>query len=477
MSDEHDLIGTLHDHARNHPGRWAVVSPRVRLTYDGLARRVAAQASVLERRGLGSPVGIHCADEVRHLQLCLALTRIGLASFTLPSHESPEQRTALLAATGAAAVVEEGDAIDPADSDPADSNPVDFEAGTEPDLAQPETAGGAPLLFTTSGTTGEAKIVVHSDANLVAQAPRHVSPGERFACLGSIEHNFAKRHRLYCVAVGATNVFVDRRLGPPLEQCRALEIDTLHLTAYQAQELLAQASPGEWRGTRIKLGGSHVPVALRQQLRAEVTDTLQCGYGTTETGAICFTDAGDARVDESVGRALPGMEIRILGAEEGASTRGEVAIRCAGMFSGYLGRPDRTAARLVDGWFHTGDLGYLDDERRLHLCGRADDMFVFNSLNIYPQDVEAQICAHPGVADAAVLPRHSAVHGDVPVALVVFSPTAEGDVASLKKALRAELGLRSPRQITVVDRIPRNGAGKILRREARALLEGGEGRP
>ena len=149
---------------------------------------------------------------------------------------------------------------------------------------------------------------------------------------------------------------------------------------------------------------------------------------------------------------------------------GEVAIRCSGMFEGYLNRPETTAARLSEGWFYTGDTGRLDEAGRLRLSGRSDDMFVFNSMNNHPQDIEAQICQHPDVADAAVLPKHSAVHGDVPVALVVFEAGAEADVRGLKKFVRELVGLRTPRQFTVVEAVPRNAAGKILREKARALL-------
>jgi acyl-coenzyme A synthetase/AMP-(fatty) acid ligase len=140
------------------------------------------------------------------------------------------------------------------------------------------------------------------------------------------------------------------------------------------------------------------------------------------------------------------------------------------MFQAYLNQPEATQARLVNDWFHTGDTGWLDDQHRLHLSCRTDDMFVFNSINIHPQDIEAQICQYPSVVDAAVLPKHSPVHGDVPVALVVFADGVSPDLRDLKKFVRDSAGLRTPRQFTIVDRIPRNATGKILRAEAQLLL-------
>jgi acyl-CoA synthetase (AMP-forming)/AMP-acid ligase II len=442
------LVGRLISHARQSPSHEAVVTPRLRLTYAELAARVAAQARRLRDAGVSrdSVVGITCPDDVQHLVLCLAAASLGATFCTIPSHDSERQRQDLAARCGVTHLF---------GAEPA--------ASTAPDV--PEDAGDAVVLFSTSGTTGEPKVVRLHGADLVAQAPRHVqSPGERFVCLATMEHNFARRHRLYCVAQGATNVFVDATPERLVAQCRELAVSVMHLSAFQAQELLAMPGVESLRGMRLKLGGSHVPAALRQQLRREVTPILQAGYGTTETGAIAFTDPDDADDGESVGRPLPGIEVRV------DAQTGELSIRCAGMFRGYLGRPELTAAALRDGWFHTGDVGHLDAQGRIHLRGRSDDMFVFNSMNIHPQDLESQLRQFPAVADAAVLPRRSPVHGDIPVALIVAAGDSAPDLPALRAFMRERVGVRCPRQFIVVDRIPRNAAGKIIRAEAQRML-------
>ena len=141
------------------------------------------------------------------------------------------------------------------------------------------------------------------------------------------------------------------------------------------------------------------------------------------------------------------------------------------MFRGYLDDPDATRLRLRESWFHTGDLGRIDSDGRIHLCGRADDMFTFNSINIYPQDLEAQICKHAGVAEALVLPVRSAVHGSIPAALLVAEPDVALDLKSLRSSLRKQLGNRAPRKITIVDSLPRTSTGKLSRREAIQIPE------
>jgi acyl carrier protein len=334
-------------------------------------------------------------------------------------------------------------------------------------------AATACLLFSTSGTTGTPKLVIHHDSDLVAQAHRHVgSPLERFACLASIEHNFAKRHRLYCLAVGATNVFLDDNEENLVAQCQLLNVNVLHVSAFQAQRLLAATDINQLANIRLKLGGSHVPDSLRCQLRENITEHLQAGYGTTETGAIAFTEPNDFDKGESVGKPLPGIEVRVVSADRkdlNIGEHGELAIRCKGMFRGYLDNPDVTAARLHEGWFYTGDIGYIDHQNRIHLSGRSDDMFVFNSMNIYPQDIESTIRQYQGIIDVAVLPKSSNIHGNIPIALVVFDRSAKVKLSKLEKFSKEKLGIRSPRQFIIVEEIPRNAAGKISRQEALSL--------
>lgn len=465
MAAHDSLIDRLSHHAAVSGDHDAIVTPTFTLSYSQLLGLVQAQAGKFENAGISadSVVGICCADDPKHLVLCLAAVYLGSTSVTIPSHETADMQSRFAGLCGTTHAVDQAIAIAPA-------SPESF-IDRVPIMAP---AVVAKLLFATSGTTGVSKLVVHHDSDLVAQAYRHIeSRQERFACLAAMEHNFVKRHRLYCVATGATNVFLEARPDNLVQQCRSLALDVLHVSAFQAQELLAIANISELRGIRLKLGGSHVPGLLRQQLREKVSGTLQAGYGTTETGAIAFTDPDDANAGESVGRPLPGIEVQAVTSDRvpvANGETGELAVRCEGMFREYLKNPDLTTARLDKGWFYTGDIGYLDEEQRIHLRGRLDDMFVFNSMNIYPQDIEATICRHPDVADAAVLPKRSAVHGDIPVALIVFNKNTEPDLYAVEKFVRRLVGMRCPRQFTRVDEIPRNATGKIMRTDAGGLL-------
>lgn len=450
-----NLFARLEEHASTQPNKVAVTQLNGDLTYSQLLAKVEQLRETLEGEQVKpeSVVGVSYNEDIQHLIDCLALDAIGATMFALGAHDSEAQQHALAERCGATHFLQDGKVI-PALVAESVLNPADE----------------ARHLFTTSGTTGQPKLVIQPSSSLVAQAPRHVESDNRFLCLASMEHNFARRHRLYCVAMGATNVFLENA-DELVSNCQQLGVNVLHVSAFQAQELLGVENCAALSGIKLKLGGSHVSASLREQLKSRITPNLYAGYGTTETGAIAFTDPADSGSGETVGRALAGLKIRIIsddGSIAAPNVEGEITIASDGLFTGYLGQPQLTDERLQQGWFHTGDIGVLDDDGRLTVCGRADDMFVFNSMNIFPQDLEACLCLHPDVVDAAVMPKRSEVHGDIPVALV--RTTADANLRELKRYMREKAGARCPRQFVQVATIPRNAAGKIERTKLADLL-------
>ena len=459
------LNGRLIHHAETKPDHDAIISPSLKISYFQLKQLIEVQAAIFLQDGIScdSVIGIKCASDIEHLILTLAAISIGATSFTIPSHEEDLVQNAISNNCGATMIVD-------------DNNAIDLKKfANSPNTSRLDSKKTACLLFSTSGTTGAPKIVVHQDIGLVSQAHRHInSEQERFICLASVEHNFVKRHRLYCLAMGATNIFINNKQESLVEECLSLDVNVMHVSAFQAQELLALPNISTLSNLRLKLGGSHVHASLREKIRKNITQNMQAGYGTTETGAISFTHSSDLDDDNSVGRALPGIEIRIVSPSRATLAKGEhgeLAIRCEGMFREYLGNAELTLSRLENGWFYTGDIGYLDDEQRIHLSGRCDDMFTFNSINIYPQDIESQLQQFPGIADAAVLPKTSSLHGNIPIALVSFDKNIKPDLPALKKFMKKQAGIRCPRQFTIVDEIPRNTSGKISRHEALHLCK------
>jgi long-chain acyl-CoA synthetase len=138
---------------------------------------------------------------------------------------------------------------------------------------------------------------------------------------------------------------------------------------------------------------------------------------------------------------------------------------------GYLNRPEETAAVLVDGWLHTGDIGLLDDDGYLYIVDRKKDMLLYKGYNVYPRELEELLIAHPSVAEAAVVGRRQAEVGELPVAFVVKAPGHDSTAEQLIDAVNAKvLPYKRIRELRFIERIPVSAAGKVLKRELRKQL-------
>lgn len=228
----------------------------------------------------------------------------------------------------------------------------------------------------------------------------------------------------------------------------------------------------------IAYGASPIPLT---QLRAAMK-LFGCGfvqqYGMTESaGTICALPPDDHDRDGnahmlSAGKALPWCEIAILdeaGDKLCARSPGEIALRGPTIMAGYWNRPDETrAAFTVDGWFRTGDAGYLDEEGYLYVVDRVKDMIVSGGENVYPAEVENALTDHPQVIEAAVIGIPDDHWGEAVHAIVVVREDCTVDGPALRGWLRGRIaGFKIPKAIELAVALPRNAGGKLLRRQLR----------
>ena len=151
---------------------------------------------------------------------------------------------------------------------------------------------------------------------------------------------------------------------------------------------------------------------------------------------------------------------------------GEICCRGPAVFGGYHGDPQATAKALRGGWFHTGDLGRMDERGLLHITGRESDMYISGGSNVYPREVEEVLLAHPGVAEVAVLGLPDPKWGEIGAAVVVRAPDASAlDAATLLAHLEGRLArYRWPHHVFFWDALPKSGYGKIVKKDVRRLL-------
>jgi acyl-CoA synthetase (AMP-forming)/AMP-acid ligase II len=182
----------------------------------------------------------------------------------------------------------------------------------------------------------------------------------------------------------------------------------------------------------------------------------------------------------SAGQEAVGAEVRIVG-EDGcdlaAGDVGEVLIKSRSVIQGYWKMPELNREIIQDGWFHTGDLGYLDEERYLFIVDRMKDMIISGGTNIYPKEIEEVFYAHPAVAEAAVVGVPDELWGESVKALVVLRDNHQAAEAELIDYCKDRLaGYKKPKSVEFLEELPKNPSGKILKRVLREKYWAGEAR-
>ncbi len=240
---------------------------------------------------------------------------------------------------------------------------------------------------------------------------------------------------------------------------------------------LPQDQVARWSSVRFCVsGGSALPVAVLQGFERRFGLPVLEGDGPTECSPVtCVNPLNGERKPGSVGLPVPDVDMCILdgdGRELPNGELGEVCVRGPNVMKGYLNRPEADAETFFSEWLRTGDLGYRDDDGYFFLVDRIKDMLIVNGMNVYPRIVEEALYRHPAVAEAAVVGEPHDLHGEIPVAHVVLKEGQSADGAGLRAWCRGELGSHEvPRKVLIRDALPRNAAGKILKRELRKAGE------
>jgi long-chain acyl-CoA synthetase len=449
------------------------------IRYGALAQASRRVAAWLLRAGIapGDRVGLSLRDEYAHLLACLALLRLGCVQVALASHEPPAMRGALAGRLGLAVVVG-----NEAPKGCALLRP-DLEAvTTDRGLDAVALPAAAPLragfVFQSSGTTGQPKLVLMTESVLATQAAITAGFGRVRHRLATNEYSNGKRLQLQTLWVGGTEVLANNSIGRTLaETCAAHGVDRLNLAPLRAARLAEELDrPGAPRwpaATSIMISGGPVPGAVRQALMARATRNVLVNLGCTEAGGIAMAGPDDhALHPDTVGVPFPGVTVEVVDDDGRPLPRGEVGalrVRGAGCVLGYLDDPAATARAFRDGWFLPGDAAWFTPGGALVHAGRVDDMMNLGTIKVFPAEIEAVAAGFPGLADCAAFALRSAALGDIPMLAAV---AREGfDTAALLAHCRARLGLRAPRKVVVVPALPRNAAGKVLRRDLAAAAQ------
>jgi acyl-CoA synthetase (AMP-forming)/AMP-acid ligase II len=356
----------------------------------------------------------------------------------------------------------------------------------------PEAEGSSGLgssMIYTSGTTGHPK---------GAWRPTGVSREYVMQLIQTFEFNQADVH-LVCgpgyhsavaafmathQALGATNV-----IQPKFEADGALDLIERHrvTTTFMAPTMLQrlidaqELRPRDVSSLRaLILSAAPCPYALKVRANDALGQVLWEAYGSTETVFNTVLRPEDQlRKPGSCGTAMPGQEIRLVGAD-GQEVRngepGEFMVRNSSLAE-YYNRPEATDRSLHEGFFAVGDVAYRDDEGYYYICDRQVDMVISGGVNIYPAEVEAVLHAHPAVMDAAVIGVPDEEWGESVKAVIQLRPGMDANAEELISFCDERLaGYKKPRSVDFVDDLPRDATGKLLKRRIREPYWAGTGR-
>jgi long-chain acyl-CoA synthetase len=341
------------------------------------------------------------------------------------------------------------------------------------------------VLLYTGGTTGRAKGVMISHASLnftghAVESAAHVDGVTRNLMTLPLAHAYGILITTAGLHAPQRPVTVLMRWFDPgafLTLVQEQQVHSAPLVPSMIQMLLAQPVE-EFDLSSLRYFGSGaapLPPEVVDEVRRRLPwVSIRQGYGLSETAALVSTNPAGREKEGSVGLPIPGAEVRILDIDDRplpAGEPGEICVRSPAVMQGYWRAPEATADTIRDGWLHTGDIGYLDDEGYLFIVDRKKDLIIRGGFNVYPRDVEDALLEHPAIAGAGVVGRPDERRGEEVVAFVALSePDAVSEAELLEWARQRIGGYKYPREVHIIDAIPLTAVGKLDRKALRRLL-------
>ncbi|HUN31542.1 MAG TPA: AMP-binding protein [Trebonia sp.] len=454
-------------------GRVALVFEDEVYTHGRLEKLAGAYAAALTARGVkpGDRVALMGSNRPEWVAAVLATWRVGAAvALFSPSWKQAETEHAIGIVSPACGI---GDHPVLAGLLPTVRFDDDITGTCPPAPADPDAE--AVLVFS-SGTTGLPKAVRHTHRGLAAAIAHwrdclELTSADRLQVTTPPSHILGILNIVTCLELG-----IWLRLHPRFDLDRVLRCvarDRITVEMAVAPIALAMARHPDLESydlssLRFIMWGA-TPVTT--SVARVVTDRSGVGwvpaYGASENPVITCNPVRGARLD-SVGKAAAGVELRVVSLEDGsvlpAGEAGELQLRSPSLMAGYLPAAE-TAQSMADGWYRTGDVGYIEPDGWVHLTDRCKEMIKVRGFQVAPAEVEGVLLGHPSVADAAVFGVPDEASGESIIAAVVLAPGAQAAPHALAGHVAERLAsYKKPRQVLIVDAIPRLPSGKALRR-------------
>jgi acyl-CoA synthetase (AMP-forming)/AMP-acid ligase II len=486
--------------AQRHPDRLALIAESSSITYAELEQSALGLVRLLKEQGVkpGDTVVLLAPNSIGFVAAFFGSLMAGAVVSTLSPDSGPGELATMIAMCAPAAAVcvrRDADRDFAAELGPLlPSNAVWMEDPDQPPWAPLEDRSiiverdpDAPALVAfTSGSTGVPKGAVHRAETLVHTGERYlidVLNGEPATLLATLPlyHLGGMTLLLFPALYGGGTLVLLERFGVQ-QFIGAIEkhrVDVVMAIPAMMELLflrvdLSQRDISSVR--KVVMGGSVVPNRLVLECAKAFNSRVYVGYGLTECPGFCvITSSGDdvAELGPYVGRATVGYEMSVRddgGRAVGPNESGEVCLRSHYAMLEYLHNPEATAAVLdAEGWFHTGDLGFLSPDGKLTIHGRKKEMYIRGGFNVYPREVEDAIGSHAGVSQVAIHSIPDAVLGERGYGWVVREPGSDVSEEEIRQHLAEQLAYyKAPDVLRFVNELPMNAIGKT---DKKALLE------
>lgn len=500
------------DARRDPEGQCFVRASGERLNFSQVSTDVSRLAQSLQDQGLkkGDRLAVMAVDSVEYIELILASMRLGTIVIPLNFRLTVDEAMHLLGATQPAALfassryaetlartkVELGGAlkfvagveasVDGADTDVRGLIASVAGEGIVEGCTSDEDILALPL---TSGTTGTPKGVLQSQRMIKAVTNQGVVELrlllDDFAYSGApMFHISGMGHIFYLLSRGGSSLIlpqfeVDTVLhwmqDGGLTRCMLIPSMVISLLNHPD---VRKSSYDKLRA--IMYGGAPIaPSVIREMIEIFDCDLFNgFGAGTEAGGQAMFTPedhrralAGQEELFGSIGKPIYAVDLKLCDADGNEVPRGEIGeihTRSDTVMSGYLNQPELTAASFHDGWFHAGDMAYVDESGYLHLAGRRDDMIIRGGENVYPVEIEDTLSDHPSILEVAVIGLPDPYWGEIVAAVVVVRSDRSLDLETLRAHCEGRIAsYKIPTRLEVVESLPKNPTGKILKHQLR----------
>ena len=498
------IISLFYKHVQGSPEKIAIVVDTQKLSYLELSQKVAAFSAALADLGVkkGNHIAIILNNSVEFIVTMLAAAHIGavivplnttLKSAALMKAIEATDATFAIASKYSLALILAEDSIKPCQCISLDENNDGIKTYAEAianyanfKLEPVQLDGEESYIITmTSGSTGNPKPIVLSQNTKTTRANSARDCYKIDSTIISLAatplyHSLAQRLVILPLLLGGTAVIM-HYFTPKLW----LETVALHKVTFaipvssQLASILTEFKQHTYDVSSLKtLVSSSALIAT--ELKQSLIDTFKCEiheiYGASEVGVVTNLAPADAK-DKlgTVGKVLPGINVTIMDDADNILPTGhvgEIACKTNTAFSEYYKLPDATNKAMLGGYFHTGDLGSLDEKGYLTFRGRKKDIIITGGINVYPKDIEDALMESGVLAECAVIGVEDIRLGEAILAVIVPKDTANFNVRSLQKLCFKQLAdYQQPRSYEIIDALPRNAMGKIAKSDLRAIFK------